>query len=573
MKMSQLAGQRFKETPAECQIASHILMTRGGYIKNVGSGIFSLFTPAKRITQKIEAIIREEMDAIGGQEVMFPVAMPASLWKESGRFDSVGSELLRFKDRGGSDMVLGMTHEEAAVHLVRDAAPSYANYPFMIYQIQTKFRDEPRARGGLIRVREFTMKDAYSFHASQEDLERYYALCYRAYERIFIRAGLPDFIAVQSDSGMMGGKVAHEFMLLADAGEDTLALCEHCGFSANIDVAECIVRTSDTADEPLELISTPGTKTIGALCERLSVTPDKTCKAVMYRKDASDGLVAVFIRGDLDVNEIKLRNYLKEEIHPDTAHEDDVAYGFCGPVNFTAGALLLFDRSLRDARGMVTGANKADFHYKGFSPGRDCPDVEYHDFAKTCEGAVCPSCGKQSVIIRKGIEVGNIFQLGTKYTAAMGMRYIDKDGAARHPVMGCYGIGVGRLMASICEARHDAFGPVWPMPVAPWQAHICALRAGEGDVRSTADALYDALLKSGVEVLYDDRPVSAGVMFSDADLLGVPLRVVISPKTAGRGVVEVVKRDKSLSLDVAAGEAVPFIRGLIQELLGEFTPA
>jgi prolyl-tRNA synthetase len=572
VKISQLVGTRFKETPAECQIESHILMTRGGYIKNVGSGIFSLFAPAKRITQKIEAIIREEMDAIGGQEVMLPVAMPASLWKESGRFDSVDSALLRFTDRNGSDMVLGMTHEEAVVHLVRDAAPSYTSYPFMVYQIQTKFRDEPRARGGLIRVREFTMKDAYSFHTSQEDLERYYELCYRAYERICTRTGIPEVVVVKSDSGMMGGKVAHEFMLLADAGEDSIVLCGSCDFSANMEVAECISEQPVFDDSPLEEISTPGTKTIDELCALLSITPDKTCKAVMFRKNESDEPVIVFIRGDLEVNETKLRNYLKEEIHPDTAHTDDVAYGFCGPAGFTAKAEVLFDRSLKGLGGLVTGANKEDYHYKGFSPGRDGPGAEYHDFAKTYEGAVCPACGNRSVRIRKGIEIGNIFQLGIKYTQSMSMQYLDKDGVARVPVMGCYGIGVGRLMASVCEASHDAYGPIWPMPIAPWQVQLCALRSDEEIVKAAADTLYDTLLREGVEVLYDDRAVSAGVMFSDADLLGVPLRVIISPKTVGRGVVEVKTRDKSFSEDAIIGEAAVFVKTLVREILDKYAP-
>ncbi|MCL2004137.1 MAG: proline--tRNA ligase [Oscillospiraceae bacterium] len=570
MKMSRLVGMRFKETPAECQIASHILLVRGGYIKNVGSGIFSLLPPAKRIVDKIEAIIREEMDNIDGQEVLCPVSMPAALWKESGRFDSVGSELLRFKDRSGSDMVLAMTHEEAVVHMVRDAAPSYASYPFMVYHIQTKFRDEPRARGGLIRVREFTMKDAYSFHTSQEDLERYYERCYKAYERIFTRAGLPEVVAVKSDSGMMGGKVAHEFMFVTDVGEDTLVLCDQCDYSSNMEVAECITVPAEAEDAPLELAETPGIKTIEDVCSFLSVAPERTCKAVIYRKNATDEPVMVFLRGDLEVCETKVRNFLKEDIHPDTAREGDAVYGYCGPVGLAGNkARLLFDRSLQGARGLVAGANKEGFHYKGFSTERDCPDAEHHDFAKTYEGAVCPGCGHNSVRIRRGIELGNIFQLGTKYSQAMGMRYIDKDGAEKHPIMGCYGIGVERLMASVCEESHDDNGPIWPMSVAPWQVHVCALRSDDEGVKSTAEALVDALEKSGVEVLVDDRSVSAGVMFSDADLLGVPIRAIISPKTVARGMVEVKKRDKSFSQDVAADEAAAFIRGLVKEMLDE----
>jgi prolyl-tRNA synthetase len=563
MKTSQLVGMRFKETPAECQIASHSFLVRGGYIKNVGSGIFSLLHPGKRIVDKIEKILREEMDRIGGQEVLCPVAVPASLWKESGRWDAVGSELLRFKDRGGSDMVLAMTHEEAMVHMVRDAAPSYVSYPFHIYHIQTKFRDEPRARGGLIRVREFTMKDAYSFHTSQEDLELAYKEYYRAYERIFARAGIPEVIAVQSDSGMMGGKVAHEFMLVTEAGEDTLAVCGGCDHRSNMDVAECIVRKAEGPEGPPELVHTPGMKTIEEVGRFLSVGPEQTCKAVMYRKNAGNGLVIVFIRGDLEVNETKLRNFLKEDIRPDTEQGNDAVYGFCGPAGFEGKAQMLFDRSLQGAKGLVTGANRKDYHYKGYSPGAE----EYHDLAKTYEGAVCPKCGKDSIQIRRGVELGNIFQLGVKYSESMGMQYLDADGNQRNPIMGCYGIGVGRTMASVCEVRRDDYGPVWPISIAPWQVQICALRIGE--VRETADALYGELLKMGVEVIYDDRAVSAGVMFSDADLLGVPLRVIISPKTVGQGVVEVKKRDKSFAQDAEIGKAAVFVKKLVEEMLDE----
>lgn len=322
MKMSQLLGLRFKETPADCQIASQILMLRGGYIKGVGNGIYSLFTPTKRITSKIEAILRDEMDRLGGQEVMFPVAMPADLWKESGRWESVGSELLRFKDRGGNDMVLGMTHEEAAVHLARNVAQSYSDYPFMIYQIQTKFRDEPRARGGLIRVREFTMKDAYSFHTTQEDLEVFYKKCYEAYNRIFARCGVPEVFAVQSDSGMMGGKIADEFMLPTEIGEDTLVVCDECDFRSNMEVAPCIVENEAREDAELTMVPTPDSKTIEEICALLNVTEKDTCKAVLYRKDTDDGLVVVFLRGDLEVNEVKLRNFLKSEVHPEVADEN-----------------------------------------------------------------------------------------------------------------------------------------------------------------------------------------------------------------------------------------------------------
>ena len=569
MKISQLLGLRFKETPADCQIHSHILMVRGGYIKNVGNGIFSLFTPAKRITQKIENIIREEMNRIGGQEVLLPVAMPASLWKESGRFDSVKSELLRFKDRSGSDMVLGMTHEEAVVHLARNTAQSYTDYPFMVYQIQTKFRDEPRSRGGLIRVREFTMKDAYSFHTSQEDLEEYYQRCYEAYERIFARVGIPEVISVKSDSGMMGGKVAHEFMLLTDVGEDTLVICSSCDFRSNIEVAECIVENTDLTDASLESVETPSVKTIDDICSFFSITADKTCKAVMYRKNESDDLVVVFIRGDLEVNETKLRNHLKEEIHPDMETDsDDISYGYIGPLNFQENATILFDRSLQGAHNLVCGGNKANVHYRGFTPERDLatPQV-FFDFSKTYEDAICPVCEKHTITIRKGIEVGNIFQLGVKYTTSMNMQYVDAKGILQHPIMGCYGIGVGRLAASVCEVCRDEYGPIWPMSIAPWQVHICTLRADSADVSKIANRLYLDLLAINVEVLIDDRITSAGIMFSDADLLGIPIRVIISPKTLSRDVVEITSRIKTQTEDVSIDSAIEYISKMVSNQL------
>jgi len=574
MKLKQLLGLRFKETPAECQITSHILMLRGGYMKNVGNGIFSLFTPGKRIMQKIEAIIREEMDRIGGQEVMLPVSMPASLWQESGRYESVGAELMRFRDRNGSEMVLGMTHEEAVVHLAKDAAQSYTDYPFMVYQIQTKFRDEPRARGGLIRVREFTMKDAYSFHTSQEDLEQYYMRCHEAYERIYIRVGIPEVVSVQSDSGMMGGKIAHEFMFLTDVGEDTVVTCASCDFRSNIEVAECIVKNAEAAEAKLECISTPDVKTIDDLCKLFGVTADKTCKAVLYRKNETNELVIVFVRGDLEVNEIKVSNFLKEKVHPDTsAVTDGIEYGFVGPVELEARATVLFDRSLIGTSDLICGANKADYHYKGFAISRDLSkQPEYHDFATTYEGAICPKCAKESVKICRGIEVGNIFQLGTKYSESMGMSYNDSEGNLKHPIMGCYGIGVGRLAASVCEILHDDYGPIWPMSIAPWQVHICALRADDEQVSEVANKLYNEMLKAGVEVIFDDRVVSAGVMFSDADLLGVPVRVIVSPKTCGRGVVEIAARDKSFKEDVAPGDAVQYVTEVIERKLKELMP-
>lgn len=566
MKVSELLGERYKDRVAE--IESQNLMVRGGYIKQVGNGIYSLMPPARRIHNKIEAILRQEMDRIDGQEVLFPVTMPATLWQASGRWESVGKELLRFKDRSGADMVLGMTHEEAAVHMAMNVASTYQKYPFMIYQIQTKFRDEPRARGGLIRVREFTMKDGYSFHTSQKDLERYYKRCYRAYERIYARVGIPEVVAVASDSGMMGGKVSHEFMLLTDIGEDTIVLCPECGYRANMEAADCIVH-NDASEEPmpLEKVATYDNKTIEEVCSFLHGSAEKSAKAVVYQRNEDDSYVLVFVRGDLEVNETKLRNYLKAEVHPavEIDHAGLVA-GAIGPVNPAKGITVVYDRSLEGTRNLICGANEEGYHFTGLNMDRDVPNAEYADVAKATVGGVCPKCGKHSLTIKNGIEVGNIFQLGRRYTESMGMTYDDEKGNRVNPIMGCYGIGVGRLMASVCEERHDQYGPVWPISIAPWEIEICALRADQAHVKEEANKLYKSLMDEGYEVLFDDRTVSAGFMFSDADLLGSPVRIVISPKTLDRGVVEIVTRDKTIKEDVPLECAMQRTKEIVAEL-------
>ena len=560
MKLRNLVSKRYKETPADCVIASQALMMRGGYIKPVGNGIYTLFPITKRITAKIEKIIREEMNRIDGQELLFPVAMPASIWRESGRYDSIGSELLRFTDRSGADMVLGMTHEEASVHFVRDVADSYTQYPFMIYQIQTKFRDEPRCRGGLIRVREFTMKDAYSFHTSQEDLERYYKICYDAYNRIFFRAGVGDVVAVASDSGMMGGKVSHEYMLLTPVGEDTIVLCHDCDYRANMEAAPCIVHGEPGEMADLQKVETPNIKTIDDLCTFLKIKPEQTCKAVVYQENLNDKYVVAFLRGDLDINETKLRNYLKAEIHPaEITLESGLTPGFIGPKGLPEGVRVVYDASLKGLNAVATGANETDMHYIGFNIPREMGEVEYVDVAKAYDGGICPVCGKKSIYTSRGIEVGNIFQLGTKYTESMGMTYVDQDGSLKHPIMGCYGIGVGRLAASVCEAHRDDYGPIWPISIAPWHVHLCSLRADNEEVAAVSQKIYDELTARGVEVIWDDRSVSAGVMFSDADLFGVPVRVVVSPKGLKNGTIEISARDKSMQEKKPVAEAIDFV--------------
>ncbi len=573
MKVNKMLGERMKTVSDDCIIESQKLMTRGGYIKNVSNGIYSLFTPTQRISKKIQNILREEMDRIDGQEVLFPVVMPAALWEESGRYSSIGSEMARFTDRSKNPMVLGMTHEEAAVQLARNTAKSYTQFPFMIYQIQTKFRDEPRARGGLIRVREFTMKDAYSFHTSQEDLERYYDRAYEAYERIFKRAGAKNVVAVKSDSGMMGGSISHEFMLLTAIGEDTLAICEdpECGYRANSEVAQCIVDNSAIELSPLEKIHTPNVKSIDALCSFTKRSPKTMCKAVVYQENLTDKYVVVFIRGDLDVNETKLRNLLGCEVHAaEITAESGIVAGFIGPMGLTKNARVIFDASVKGIENLMCGANETDYHYIGFNIARDLGDTEYVDVAKIASSMRCPCCGKKTIKISNGIEVGNIFQLGTKYTKSMDMTYLDENNQAKNPIMGCYGIGVGRLIASICEESHDQYGPIWPISIAPWQVELCNLRSDDQAITAKAEEIYESLKSAGVEVLYDDRNIRPGAMFADADLFGCPIRIVISPKTYERGVVEVSSRDKTLQTEFEFANVVDEIKALIDKLMEEY---
>ena len=570
MKLNQLVSQRFKERPADCVVESHALMIRGGYMKYVGNGIFSEFPILRRITSKIEAIIREEMNRIDGQEVLFPVVMPADLWDQSGRYESVGSELLRFTDRNNSRMVLGMTHEEAAVHLVREYAQSYQQYPFMIYQIQRKFRDEARPRAGMIRVREFTMKDAYSFHTTQEDPEKYYEKCDQAYNRIYQKAGVPEVITVASDSGMMGGSVSHEYMLLTPAGEDSIVICEDCGYKANMEAAPTIVENVFGETEELQCVETPDCKTIEDVCAFLQKPVENSCKAVVYQRNMDDTFVVAFVRGDYEINETKLRNLVGEEIHVAEITEDSpLVAGYIGPYGISDKVTYYIDESLRGIGSLVAGANKEGYHYTGLNLERELGTVEYVDVSKIQEGGICPCCGKKTITIKRGIEVGNIFQLGTKYTESMGMLYTDKDGKTHHPIMGCYGIGVGRLAASVCEERHDEYGPIWPISIAPWEVQLCCLRADNAEVKEVADGLYDQLQKAGVEVIYDDRNVRPGEMFADADLLGVPIRVVVSPRNLKNGCIEISTRDKSVKEMIALEDAFAYVTDLKEKLFAE----
>ena len=537
MKMSKLVGRRIKEDPKDAKTVSHKFLIRGGYIRPVSAGIYSLLPTGERIVKKIEAIIREEMNRIDGQEVLMPVVLPADLWQESGRYESVGAELLRFRDRNEKPMILAMTHEEAIVHLVRTELNSYKQLPVMLYQIQTKYRDEARPRAGLIRTREFTMKDAYSFHTDQADLERYYARCHEAYERIFRRVGMKNVLSIESNSGMMGGKVSHEFMAICDCGEDTVITNADYSYRANREIAVAAWKFEKGEPLPLEKVHTPGMKTIEDVAGFLGVKSENTGKAVFYQDAHTGELIFVLIRGDFEVNEVKLANALKVS---ELKFADDAAIeaagavpGFASPVGIDpAKARIIVDRSAAESGNLVVGANEADYHYRNFNFDRDLAGSGclVADIACVREGDPCPLTGQPLQFLR-GIEVGNIFQLGTKYSDAMHCDYLDRDGKSHPMVMGCYGIGVGRAMAAVIEQSCDEYGPIWPMSIAPWQVELCAINPEKEGVGEACERLYAELQAAGIEVLYDDRGEKAGSMFSDADLLGIPLRLVVSPRT------------------------------------------
>ena len=574
MKMSRMLGRRIKEDPKDAKTISHKFLVRGGYIRPVSSGIYSLLPPAERVIQKIEAIVRDEMNKVGGQEVLMPVVLPADLWQESGRYESVGAELLRFKDRNGKDMLLGMTHEEAIVHLVRTEVTSYKQLPLMAYQIQTKYRDEARPRAGLIRVREFTMKDAYSFHTSQESLEEYYMQVHQAYVNIYRRVGLQHVLSIKANSGMMGGNVSHEFMSVADCGEDTLFVSpDGHSYKANREIAVSAIKFERAPELPMEKVATPHSKTIEDVAKFLNVKPENTGKAVFYT-DSDKRLIFVLIRGDFEVNETKLQNLLKIK---ELAFANDqqildagAVPGYASPVGIDPKkAVIVIDRSIEGTSNLVVGANEAGFHYINFNYGRDLKDAIVADIATVREGDPCPVTG-EPLQMKRGIEVGNIFQLGTKYSAPMKCEYLDKEGKSRPMIMGCYGIGIGRTMAALVEDSHDDYGPIWPMSVAPYHVEICAITPDKENVMEVSEKLYQELQKLGVEVLFDDRGEKAGSMFSDADLLGIPLRAVISPKTIANGSMEFKVRGSRDSELVPLDKAAEFLAAKVKAELEKY---
>ncbi|MBE6367472.1 MAG: proline--tRNA ligase [Lentisphaerae bacterium] len=567
MRLSKLVGRRIKEDPKDAKTVSHKFLVRGGYVRPVSAGIYSLLPTGKRVIAKIEAIIREEMNKIDGQEVLMPVVLPAELWEESGRYGSVGAELLRFSDRNNKPMILGMTHEEAVVHLARTELTSYRQLPAMLYQIQTKYRDEARPRAGLIRVREFTMKDAYSFHTDQADLEKYYARCHEAYVRIFQRLGMKNVLSIEANSGMMGGAVSHEFMALCDCGEDTIFYSPDRQYRANREVATAAWKFEKPAAAlPLEKVHTPNCKTIEEVAGFLKVQPENTGKVVFYQNAITGELICALIRGDFEVNESKLANAAQA---PELKFADDESIrkagcvpGFASIINIDASKMkMIVDRSVAESGNLVVGANEADYHYINFNYERDCDTAAslVTDIATVREGDPCPVTG-EPLKMERGIEVGNIFQLGTKYSAPMGCNYLDVNGKSHPMIMGCYGIGVGRAMASVIEQSCDDYGPIWPISIAPWQVEVVAIGYDKPEIKAAADKIYNDLQAAGVEVLFDDRGEKPGFMFSDADLLGIPFRVVVSPKTMAENCAEFRRRDcrdaERIALDAVNNIAV-----------------
>ena len=562
MRVSKLFGKTLRDDPSEAEIASHRLMLRAGLISQVASGVYSYLPLAWRSLRKIEQIIREEMDAAGGQELRLPVLQPVEIWETSGRSAVFGHDMFRVQDRRERPMVMAPTHEEVLTSHVKANVNSYRDLPLILYQIQTKFRDEPRPRGGLIRVREFDMKDAYSFDADDEGLDRSYQAMVRAYKRIYERCGL-DTIMVEADSGAIGGKDSHEFIALAEVGEDTVVLCGSCGYAANVERA-AFKKTPNPPEDPLPLeeVATPGIKTIEDLARYLDTPAWRTLKAVIYMADGE--MVFVAIRGDLEVNEVKLKNALGgAELRfatPQEVEEAGLVPGSASPIG--ANARIVADDSLRLGSNFIMGSNKDGYHLRNANSPRDFEPDLVTDIALVQDGYACPTCdGVLST--SRGIEVGHVFKLDTRYSEAFGCTYPGQDDVQRPVVMGCYGIGVGRLLAATVEQTHDKAGMVLPEAVAPYAVRLAALNVEREDVAEAADALYNNLTEAGVEVLYDDRQESVGVKFNDAELLGLPILLVVSPRNITKDVVEVRRRAGGESTLVPRGVVAEYVQSLL----------
>lgn len=544
--MSQMFGQTLREAPADAEVVSHKLLVRASFIRQLGAGVYSILPFAKRSIDKLENIMREEINAIGGQEIIMPVVNPAEVWKETNRYYEIGSEMARFSDRKGSDMVLAMTHEEVVADLTRNLVQSYRQLPVLIYHIQTKWRDDARPRAGLIRVREFTMKDSYSLDKDEKGLDKQYRAHYQAYFNIFNRCSLPTS-AVEADVGMMGGSMSHEYMYLTPIGEDTLIICEKCGYMANRQIAIFSKPAPDNEKlKDMEKVATPDTATIEDLANFLEIPKSKTAKAIFMIATITEGtedqdkFVFAVVRGDMDLNETKLANAIKaKELRPATEEEIvevGAVPGYASPLGIK-DVLVVVDDLIVNSPNLVAGANEKGFHMQNVNYDRDYKATVVADIVAVEEGCACSNC-EAPLTASRGVEVGNIFKLGTKYTEALGATFLDSNGKAQPVIMGSYGIGSGRLLASIAEEHNDEDGLIWPITVSPYHVHLLFLKGGEDE----AGKLYKTLTDSGLEVLYDDRDEMPGVKFKDADLIGIPIRITVSKRSLESDSVELKLR-------------------------------
>ena len=571
MRASNLYAPTLRNTPAEAEIVSHQLMYRAGMIRKVAGGMYTFLPLGWRVIRKIEQIIREEMDAAGGQEVCMPIMQPAELWEESGRWAAYGDEMMRIKDRHHRDFCLGPTHEEMITDLVRDEVRSYKQLPLLLYQIQDKFRDERRPRFGLMRSREFIMKDLYSFDKDVESMNVSYQKMYDAYVNIYNRMGL-EFRPVEADNGAIGGGHSHEFTVLADAGESNIAYCTKCDYAASDEKAELApIAAAPEETLSLEKAATPGINTIDALVDFMNVPIEKTIKAVAYQTD-TDQLVLAFVRGDHDVNEVKVINQVPEALELRMAEEEAIRAaggypGFMSPIGVKEGTLILVDPTVMNMSNAIAGANEADYHYKNVNPKRDFTQegIVVTDLRMVKEGDACPHCGAKMTMTR-GIEAGQVFTLGTKYSQSMGATFLDETGKEHPLYMGCYGIGVGRTMAAAIEQNNDEQGIVWPRAIAPYEVVVVAVNAKKDDQLACAEEIYGECRQAGLDTLLDDRKERAGVKFKDCDLIGYPLRVVVGPKAVEEGQIEIKVRKTGEVFTVARAEYLSKVQELLKEL-------
>ena len=571
MRWTEALIPTLKEDPQDAEVISHKLMVRAGLIRKLISGAYSYLPLGVRVLKKVSSIIREEMDNKGAQEVMLPAIHPPELWKITARYEALGPVLIKFRDRHGSELVLGPTHEEVVTDLVANNVKSYKDLPIILYQIQTKFRDEPRPRFGVMRTSEFIMKDAYSFDRDVEGLEASYKKMYEAYCRIFERCGLP-YIAVEADPGMMGGTVSHEFMVPSEAGEDEIVVCQKCKYAASTHVAACEEAQSSKLKTqskklPIAEVETPGIKTIEKVAEFLKAEPSKLVKTLLYKADGK--ITALLLRGDYEANETKLKNYLKcntVELADEKTIEEVTGgpIGFSGPVGLK-NIRIIADYSVQGLVNFITGANKKDAHLVNVNIDRDFETKEFADLRKITKDDKCPACGK-AIEIKKAIEIGHTFKLGTKYSGPLGAKFLDADGKDHIIIMGCYGIGVNRIIAGLIETSNDKDGIIWPVSIAPYQIHVLSLNAANKKVKEISEEIYAKLTKADYDVLYDDRDISAGIKFKDADLIGIPIQIIIGEKNAKKGIVEIKTRKDKKVLQVKSSELPALLKKIMEEL-------